>query len=178
MSDSKPGSSRRTVLKGAAWTAPVVVLATAAPAAAVSGSANVAQTASGSVDQPAELLTTSIDFVNSNTGSTTASIVVRLSASAGQMGAADPISVSAGWVFVSATPVGNAAIREYTFSGTIPGASDATSTQASFLRFEVPVEPADSLPSAGSIRATTTVAAPGAMVSPNPATGPWGPVPL
>ncbi|MFE6994438.1 hypothetical protein ACFVAE_00605 [Microbacterium sp. NPDC057659] len=43
MTDPKSGVSRRTVLKGAAWSVPVVAVTTAVPAQAASGDVNVGQ---------------------------------------------------------------------------------------------------------------------------------------
>lgn len=173
-------SSRRTVLRGAAWSAPAIVIATAAPAYAASGAASITQTVSGVVDSGTLVMTTTVDFLNSNTGATTATVVVRLGASAGQVSGAAPGAVSPGWAFVSSTPAGSAAIRWYTFSGTIPGATDASgpsSVAASVLSFTVPVEAAN-LPgpvSAGTIWSTVTVPAP-ASVTPVEARGAWGPL--
>lgn len=180
MPEHHQASSRRTVLKGAAWTAPAIVLATAAPAFAASGAASITQTVSGVVDNGTLLMTTTVNFLNTNTGATTAGVVVRLGATAGGVSGAVPTAVSDGWSFVGATPEGSAAIRWYSFSGTIPGAtsaSGASSTRASVLSFTVAVEAAN-LPgtvSAGSIWSTVTVPEP-ASVTPVEARGGWGPV--
>ncbi len=176
MSESTQGSSRRTVLKGAAWTAPAIVLATAAPAVALSGAANITQSASGVLDRPSLTMRTTIAYVNANTGATTATTTVVLRSSAGQIGAGDPTAVSAGWAFVSVTPVGSAGIRTYTFSGVIPGAPSATSTQSSSLAFTVAVETAIGGLVGGSIEASTAVPSP-ASVTPDEVRGLWGDLP-
>lgn len=60
--------SRRRVLKGAAWSAPAIVLATAAPAIAASGPASVTTLAFAS--REGNVLDVVLTFVNQNTGST------------------------------------------------------------------------------------------------------------
>lgn len=177
MSEPSRGSNRRAVLKGAAWTAPAIVLATAAPAFAASGAASITQAVSGVVDDDTLLMTTTVRYVNANTGATPATAIVRLSASAGRVATGDPTSVGPGWAFVGVTPVGSAAIREYTFAGTIAGADSPSTSDQTDLVFTVLVETASVAElSAGTIRTTTTVNAP-ATVNPNPTTGGWGPLP-
>ncbi len=173
MSDSMQGPHRRSVLKGAAWTTPAIVLATAAPAMAASGPASVAQSAVGVVDRPNLKMTTTVSFSNANTGAAPATVEVRVAASAGGISADDPTGVTGGWSFTGATPVGSAAIRTFTFMGTIPGAATATSTQASSLGFTVGVTTAVGGLVSGNLRVTTVVTSP-ATVTPNPAVGAWG----
>ncbi|WP_323792623.1 hypothetical protein [Nocardioides sp.] len=176
MPESPSASSRRSVLKGAAWTAPAIVLASAAPAFAASGAASITQTVVGVLDRPNLKMTTTVDYNNLNTGATTATAIVTLRSSAGQIATGDPSFVSDGWTFSGVTPAGSAFIREYTFNGAIPGAPDASSTQPSSLVFTVGVEPAVGGLVGGSIDVTTSVPPP-AGITPNPVRGPWGDIP-
>ncbi len=158
MSDRAAGTSRRNVLKGAAWSAPVVVMASAAPAYAVSGEAaltTVIEQASNEVRDGDDVLTVITRVTNLNTGSPgLVTLVFTVQPTGGTIESADPtvLNVGAGFVFVSKEAVG-AGGYSYTFTNsTFVGASDATATEPKTFAFTVPVTGL----SAGGINVVTT----------------------
>ena len=167
MSDHASGASRRNVLKGAAWTAPVVVMATAAPAYAVSGEAaltTVVESAYNEVRDEVNVLTVITKVTNANTGAPgLTTLVFTLQPTGGTIVDADAtvLNVGAGFVFATKAPAGVGGFR-YTFTNsTFVGAADAASTEEKSFAFTVPVTGL----SAGGINVTTTptngTAAPG-----------------
>ncbi|WP_323791930.1 hypothetical protein [Nocardioides sp.] len=158
MSELVPGASRRKVLKGAAWTAPVVVMASAAPAFAVSGPAaltTIIEEAYNEVRDEVTVLTVITEVTNANTGSPGAvTTVFTVLPTGGTITDADPtvLNLGAGFVFVSKAAAGVGGYS-YTFTnGNFPGAPDATSTISRAFAFAVPVTGL----SAGGVNVVTT----------------------
>lgn len=157
------GMLRRTVVRSlahAAWAAPVIVAASAAPAFAVSGPAAVTTTVSGS--RTDAVLTIAITLTNSNTGPAGVTTLVvtatPLPATGSTISSSDPVITNAdGWVFT--TRSGNSGGRTYNFSNpNVPGAPTSTGTAQSTLIFTVPVGAGLAAPSSGTITAVPTVA--------------------
>ncbi len=156
MSDSTGGASRRKILKGAAWTAPVVVMASAAPAFAASGPA--ALTTRIEAYDGGGKLTVIPTITNANTGAAGhTTLAITATPTVGTISDADPVLLSsgAGFVFVSRT-AGPGPARNYLFeTANVPGASSPTGTAPVAFAFEVPVTgPANQ--SSGTITAVPT----------------------
>lgn len=168
MVDPSSTPSRRSVVRGAAWSAPVIVLATAAPAVAASGPASVVTTVPPTSDNSATTLPVTINFTNSNTGSTgLTTVTVRfqvagfLTIPEGSVTDAAPTGVTPGWV--PGVPTGTGTNRVFTFTKAAPGiAGTATGTATpvtTTLSFTVGItRQAVTGLSAGSISVTTTAA--------------------
>lgn len=115
MSETKSVASRRNVLKGAAWTAPVVVMATAAPAFAASGAASLtaAISAATALNTPRRVdVRSTLSNINDQ-ASTALSATVTVTLSASSWGAT-PSATAAG--YTGGTPAGTGATRSFTFS--------------------------------------------------------------
>lgn len=155
---------RRALIKGAAWTAPAIVLATAAPATAASGAADVITTIPPTMDTyngPGEdgTLPVLINFTNTNTGSTgSVSITVTFLGVIAGVTADRPTDVSPGWSFVSPAE-GNQFNRRFTFMNPvgIAGAGTPTGTAESSLAFTIRTVTATTT-SNGAITTTATAA--------------------
>lgn len=157
MSDARR-PDRRTLLKGAAWSAPAIVVATAAPAMAASGPAMVTTRITPTMDDAGHNLFVSMQFDNVNTGGTgLTTIFVSLLPATGVVDPIPPTGVSNGWVAGPSTPtsVGNGRVFPFTSATGIPGAPP-NGVAAAFLFFSVKVGPDSVLRSAGSIRTTST----------------------
>lgn len=168
MSTTERGVSRRSVVKGAAWTAPVIVVASAAPAMAASGPAAVTTTVATA--QSGSNLDVSLSFVNANMGATSnpTTLAVRFSPTAGTVDPAAPINIvttGAAWSYVSSTVVGTVVTFNFTSTG-IPGATTPTGTSTCTLAFKIKVNGGTS---AGAINVTANTAS-GAVL---PGTGTW-----
>lgn len=157
MPEHVPGSTRRHVLKGAAWSAPAIVLATAAPSYAASGRANVTTIVLPTADADGKLPVT-LEFRNRNTESTgRTNVFVRFTPypASGMVEPNSAVEVTNGWTSIGSSP--DPTMPNFTFvSATgIPGASTPDGIAVSSFSFEVTV-----LPGAGGLSAgTITVAA-------------------
>ncbi|MGA8847738.1 MAG: hypothetical protein WB471_14080 [Nocardioides sp.] len=162
---------RRAVLRGAAWTAPAIVLATAAPATAASGGAQVTTRISPTTDDPGHNLHIAIQFDNSGPGSTGRTTVhVTCLPTTGVVDPTPPSAVSSGWVAGKPTPtdLGNGQIFPFTSADGIRGIPSGVA--ATFLFFDVKVGPDSVLQSAGTIT-TSAVPTSGTVVD---GVGAWG----
>lgn len=152
-----PRPHRRTVLRGAAWTAPAIVLATAAPAAAMSGGeARVTTRITPTMDDAGRTLRVSMQFDNSAPGSTgVTTIFVTCLPTAGVVDSTPPTGVSTGWVAGTpvATDVGNGQVFPFTSATGIRGIP--VGVAATFLFFDVKVGPDSVLQSSGTISTTS-----------------------
>lgn len=109
-------TTRRTVLRGSAWAAPVVVVATAAPSYAASPGVPVRPQVVLSVDDATFTTTTPhalrVQVGLANASMTATSALVRLSVTMARLTgdrafpAEEPTQISAGWTFLGATPGG------------------------------------------------------------------------
>lgn len=167
MKDDKPSAlTRRRVLSTAgtaAWTAPVIVAATAAPAVASSGSLVSTTDVQGS--RAGGMLTVSATFTNQSPVPTSAmNVQVVLDAIQGTIQSADPASVTGGFSFMSRS--GNSGGRTYVFTKDAPQLSGSATpgTATATLTFEVPATP-DAIP--GGLSTGTITATP----SPTPSAG-------
>ncbi|WP_323792012.1 hypothetical protein [Nocardioides sp.] len=150
-----PQPHRRTVLRGAAWTAPAIVLATAAPATAASGDAQVTTTVTPTNDAGGTLRV-SMRFDSAgpaSTGPTT--VYVTCLPTPGTVEPTEPTSVSSGWLAgpVTATDTGDGQVFSFTSADGIRGIPGGVA--ATFLFFDVVVTPHPVLGSAGSITTQT-----------------------
>lgn len=152
-----PQSHRRTVLRGAAWTAPAIVLATAAPAAAMSGGeARVTTRITPTMDDAGHNLRVSMQFDNSapgSTGVTTIYVTCLPNPGSGVVDPTPPTGVSTGWVAGTPTPTGNGQVFPFTSAEGIRGIPGGVA--ATFLFFEVKVGPDSVFGSSGSISTTS-----------------------
>lgn len=167
-------SSRRTVLKGAAWGAPAIVVVSAAPAMAASGPAVVTTAISGSVT--GTTLSVSVVLTNANTiasGLTNVTVTVTPTAVTGGSITGTNASVAgtstAGWTGGTGT-AGTGGARSFAFSNAtgVPGAATPTGTASSTLNFTVAY--LGGLQTGGSLLANVTVDAPGATAAGGPGT--------
>ena len=159
---AEPLPHRRAILRGAAWTAPAIVLATAAPATAASGDAQVTTTVTPTRDA-GSTLRVSMRFDSAgpdSTGLTTVYVTCR--PTAGSVEPTEPTSVSSGWTAGPVAPTDPSGGQVFSFTSPdgirgIPGGVAAT-----FLFFDVVVTPAPVVGSSGGIT-THTVTAPGTV---------------
>ncbi len=156
-----PGISRRAVVRTAghaAWMAPAIVAASAAPSFAASGPAAISTTVTGSRSEG--MLTVTVTLTNANTGAagpTALSVGVTPLPNGGTVLSADPTMVSAdGWSFDSRS--GNSGGRTYFFSRPdVAGAATSTGTASTTLVFAVPVVESIAMISTGRLVATPIV---------------------
>ena len=158
---------------GAAWTAPAIVIASAAPAAALSGPANVVTVISPPTRNGPNL-TVNLQFTNRNTGSTgLMTCAVYFDPTIGTVQATAPTInalSTAGWTYNGTG--GISPERSFSFSRPapgIPGAATATGTGPPItLNITVKVDPVQGAASAGTIR-TLNVVSSGNMTAANSA---------
>jgi hypothetical protein len=152
--------SRRRVVTGAAWAAPVIVVASAAPA--VAGSAtppNVTTVVEPAVHSGTTLPVT-VRFQNSGTQSTGVTVIdvfftTNLAAASGEVSDAAPVidetASSAGWTYDAVRGTVQRRIFTFTRALGIEGATGPTPAET-VLAFSITVVPAEPLDtSAGSI---------------------------
>lgn len=159
MPEHIPGSTRRHVLKGAAWSAPAIVLATAAPSFAASGRAAVTTLVLPATHTHGELSVT-IDFVNRNTGSTGLTTTIVTFTPAPGFGSVVPDSatrVTNDWRFIGSGNSTTAPTFSFSRTQGIDGAPTATTTATTRLYFRLRVEPNAAGQSAGTISTMTIV---------------------
>jgi hypothetical protein len=157
--------SRRRVVAGAAWGAPAIVVASAVPAMALSGPANVLITIPPTADSGGTL-TVEAEFVNRNTGATgliTTAFFFTPTTGLGSVPAQTPTinstGTTPGWTFTGQN--NDSSDKSFSFSRAapgIPGAPDATSTSDPvMLSFTITVTPGALDTSAGQIRTLSVV---------------------
>ncbi|WP_139977447.1 hypothetical protein [Nocardioides litoris] len=130
MSNNEHGSSRRTVLKGAAWAAPAIVVATAAPAMAASGPALVVTTINAVRPSSNTTVNVTVSFSNSNTGGTGNTYTdVTVSQPTGNTSATPTNVMGTNWSFesVQGTPTNQLKVWRFRNTEGIPGVATATS---------------------------------------------------
>ena len=148
-----PLPSRRTVIGGAAWAAPAIVVAAAAPAFAASGPASVTTTVRPASDANGRLPIT-IDFLNRNTGSTRLTTVIVTLTPTPLFGSVTPgsaVDVTGGWTFLGSGNSTTAPTFSFSKSTGIDGAATSTGTATTTLSFAVTVVPNQLGQSAGTI---------------------------
>ena len=160
MPEHIPSTSRRRILHGAAWTAPAIVLATAAPAFAASGRANVTSFVLPTADVDGKLPVT-IQFRNRNTGSTgQTNVFVRFTPNPAS-GTVQPDSatdVTNGWRSIGSSSDPTKPNFTFVSATGIPGASTPDGIAESSFSFVVTVLPATpSGVSAGTITVAATL---------------------
>lgn len=154
---------RRSVLKGAAWAAPAIVVATAAPALAASADAlvtiNIPTTANNGTNLPVQVTFTNVN--TRSTGQTDLAIVFTPGVGQGSVDADAPAFTTndAGWTNQGNTLNTLTGARTFNFRSTtgIPGAATVTGTAVSTLVFQVKVTQANGA-SSGGISASATPA--------------------
>lgn len=158
MPEHTPSTSRRRLLHGAAWTAPAIVLATAAPSFAASGRANVTATVTPTADADGKLPVT-IEFRNRNTGSTgQANVFVRFTPNPAS-GTVEPNSateVTNGWTSIGSSSDPSRPNFTFVSPTGIPGASTPDGIAESSFSFVVTVNPGAGELSAGTITVSAT----------------------
>jgi hypothetical protein len=168
--------SRRRVVAGAAWTAPAIVVASAVPAYALSGPANVLITF-GPTSRTGDQLSVDMEWVNRNTeptGLMTTAVYFTPTIGFGTIPKLDPVidagASTPGWTFVGSN--NNEADRSFSFTRAapgIPGAPDALGvSDPVVLSFTITVTPNVATLSAGQIR-TLSVVSSGSMGQANSA---------
>ncbi len=141
MSDHDAGTSRRRVIKGAVWTAPAIVIATAAPAFAASGPAAVTTTVRPATHSDTKLPIT-IDFLNRNTGATgLTNVFVKFTPTAGTVTKSSVADVAPGWTFNGSSNDAAAPTLAFSHATGIAGAPTASGTATTTLSFTATVVP-------------------------------------
>ncbi len=122
LNHASTGLSRRRLVKtagNAAWAAPVIVAASAAPAYASSGSAAVLQAPAPSVSLLGNAITIRSRYQNIGTGpADSMTVTVTVTASVGSITASEPVMENDAFAFASQS--GNATTRAYTFVKVAP----------------------------------------------------------
>lgn len=157
--------SRRTVTRGAAWSAPVIVLATAAPVMAASGPVTVTTLPPTATRGQLDSVFTTIRFLNSSAEPTPATVAVTLTPTpdvGGTVTDERPRNISTGWSPLTGTPTGTETARTFTFVGTVLGASAPDQPRETVLTFAARVVPVGGVVSTGTITVDPVVTAPGA----------------
>ncbi|WP_323793744.1 hypothetical protein [Nocardioides sp.] len=157
MPEHTPGTSRRRVLKGAAWTAPAIVLATAAPTYAASGRAAVTTLVLPATHTHG-VLSVTIDFINRNTestGLTTAIVTCSPTPGSGTVVRNSATRVTNGWQFIGSGNSTTAPTFSFSRDQGIDGAPTADSTATTRLHFRLEVLPNEVGQSAGTISVQT-----------------------
>jgi hypothetical protein len=121
-SENRPDATRRTVVRTAAtaaWTAPVIVAASAAPVYAATPSAAVLQAPAPTVSLLGNAITIRSSYQNLGTGpADSMSVTVTVTATVGSITASEPVMENDTFAFVSQS--GNATERVYTFVKVAP----------------------------------------------------------
>lgn len=134
-------TSRRRVIKGAAWAAPVIVMASAAPAFAASGPASVSTTVLPATDSGGRLPVT-INFLNRNTestGLTTVIVTFTPTPGFGSVTKDEAFEVTPGWNYLGSGNSTTAPTFSFSRAAGIDGAASSTGTATTTLSFEVGV---------------------------------------
>ena len=151
MSSTEHGPNRRTVLKGAAWTAPAIVVATAAPAFAAS-QIRPAVTSTTTSSRSGSNVTVSSTFTNAAAIATTGLIVTyEITPLAGSTVSGPVDSITGGWT--ASTPTFNGAVMTVVFTKAAPQLGAAPSSVTLGFRFNA--SPANS--AAGTVRIASIV---------------------
>lgn len=154
--DELTSATRRGVLRAGAWSAPVIVLATAAPAFAASGEAAITAVVMDTTDDDGTM-PVRIVFTNSNTRPSGAiqlfvefalSQVVPVRSIASQT----PTEISPGWVYTGTGGTDTVRTFGLRLESGIPGAPTSSSTSTSVLDFKIVVAGPTASPSSGTIR--------------------------
>ena len=119
-----PGSgtiSRRRVIQGAAWSAPVVLLATAAPAAAASGDpAGLVIASTSAVHNTASLTVNALASFSAGPGGSrqpVTGVTIAFSMPTARVGLLEPSTTSAGWRYLSTAVSGANTVFTFQWTG-------------------------------------------------------------
>jgi hypothetical protein len=155
-------TTRRTALKGGAWAAPVIVVASAAPAWALSTpiSGPIVTTSVGPTNDNATSMPVSITFSNAyNTAVGAMSVTVQLSfnpaSGRGVNPSAAPTGVTTGWVHTGSTGSNQNRFITFTNAGGIAAATDPLTPATLNLSFSQGLA-AGSTAFGGTINTTAT----------------------
>lgn len=154
----QPSVSRRKIVTNAAWAAPAIVVATAAPAMALSGRANVALTMTAT--RSGNLLTVNLSGINRNTENTgLTTTVVYVNPEVGdvpaQTATINSMGSSPGWRTDASTGGPTRRAFGFTRDNGYDGAPTSTGTATTSLSFTITVTPAAGLLSSGTLDTLT-----------------------